>query len=45
MRLYEIQEDILQLTHQITVDEENDKILCDMVAIYAEIDTGKAIRK
>lgn len=38
MKLYEINEEILRLTDQITVDEETGEVLCDLDAICAEID-------
>ena len=33
MKLYEINEEILRLTDQITVDEDTGEVLCDMDAI------------
>ena len=38
MKLYEINEEILRLTDQISVDEETGEILCDMDAITAGIE-------
>ena len=45
MKLYEINEEILRLTDQITVDEETGEILCDLDAICAGIDALRMERR
>ena len=45
MKLYEINEAILRLTDQISVDEETGEILCDLDAICAAIDALQMERR
>ncbi len=45
MKLYEINEEILRLTDQISVDEETGEILCDMDAITAGIEALQMERR
>lgn len=45
MKLYEINEAILRLTDQISVDEETGEILCDLDAICAGIDALQMERR
>nr|DAQ86174.1 MAG TPA: resistance protein [Caudoviricetes sp.] len=45
MKLYEINEAILRLTDQISVDEETGEILCDLDAICADIDALQMERR
>ena len=45
MKLYEINEEILRLTDQITVDEDTGEVLCDMDAICGQIDALQIERR
>lgn len=39
MKLYEINEELLRLTEQITVDEDTGEIVCDLDALQAQIES------
>lgn len=45
MKLYEINDEILRLTDQITIDEETGEVLCDIDSIMAEIDSLRMERR
>ena len=45
MKLYEVNEEILRLTDQITVDENTGEVLCDMDAICGQIEALRMERR
>ncbi|MBR4765377.1 MAG: siphovirus Gp157 family protein [Clostridia bacterium] len=45
MKLYEINEEIIRLTEQISVDEETGEVLCDLDGICRQIDSLQMERK